>query len=369
MQHQKSRVHLLIRHGFTLIELLVVIAIIGVLIALLLPAVQQAREAARRSSCKNNMKMLALAGHNFHSSNGSFPAGHDTVDAGPLLYLMPHLDQAAVYTNWAFSDPSNTAAYFRTYYVPSNQNLPADTTSAATAVPTAPRTRFGCDVNLPILLCPSAPPADAYKAVQVDWSAQFNGKSNVGAQCKPNMGPSGYQFPRGQDNFAKFFGRTSYAAMGGFPLYSATYAEAAWTQPAGLPDDDLYAGIFDGNKMNGLRDCTDGSSNVIMFGEFSNATAKWSDYWGAGYVSWDGPYALAWTGNLAYTYYDPDHGQDGPYADPSLPGIYWRFGSRHTGSFNAAMVDGSVRGLATNIDHFVWLKLGGRRDGQVLSEF
>ena len=89
--------------GFTLVELLVVIAIIGVLIALLLPAIQAAREAARRTSCINKVKQIALALHNHHDTMKEFPAGLDTMqgrygnNTGTITYLLPFLEQLSAY--------------------------------------------------------------------------------------------------------------------------------------------------------------------------------------------------------------------------------------------------------------------------------
>ncbi len=109
------------RRGFTLVELLVVIAIIGILIALLLPAVQAAREAARRSQCTNNLKQLGLALHNYHSAYNSFPslgqgtdcrdwpggcqdpASYQTTNYGclsGLVVLLPFMEQQALYQQW-----------------------------------------------------------------------------------------------------------------------------------------------------------------------------------------------------------------------------------------------------------------------------
>lgn len=98
------------RHGFTLVELLVVIAIIGILVALLLPAVQAAREAARRMSCTNNMKQIALASHNYHDAFNSLPMGWIGLNAGtgrvPLsegdpgwgwaAHVLPFIEQVTV---------------------------------------------------------------------------------------------------------------------------------------------------------------------------------------------------------------------------------------------------------------------------------
>ena len=91
--------------GFTLIELLVVIAIIAILVALLLPAVQRAREAARRTQCKNNLHQVAIAFHNYHDTHGSFPysSTRGAVRHNWAAFLLPHIEQKNIYKKYDFN--------------------------------------------------------------------------------------------------------------------------------------------------------------------------------------------------------------------------------------------------------------------------
>jgi prepilin-type N-terminal cleavage/methylation domain-containing protein/prepilin-type processing-associated H-X9-DG protein len=106
------------RRAFTLIELLVVIAVMGVLTALLLPAVQAAREAARRAECANHLKQLALAAHNYHASHETFPPGLNQFEGSSspryrgtsvFTFLLPHFEQCNVLADWDYASPLNNA--------------------------------------------------------------------------------------------------------------------------------------------------------------------------------------------------------------------------------------------------------------------
>jgi prepilin-type N-terminal cleavage/methylation domain-containing protein/prepilin-type processing-associated H-X9-DG protein len=124
------------RTGFTLVELLVVIAIIGILVAFLLPAVQAAREASRRSQCQNNLKQIGIAVQNHHDARRAFPMGRNGMDQFAVswaFFLLPYLEETAVYNSWnshaKVFDPVNDAAMrtpIEAYACPSRRRAAAD---------------------------------------------------------------------------------------------------------------------------------------------------------------------------------------------------------------------------------------------------
>ena len=211
------------RPGFTLVELLVVIAIIGILVALLLPAVQAAREAGRRSSCQNNLKQLALAAHNFHdtfknrlppgAANDMAPFGTDTTGAqwgsSWKVYVLPFMEQTNIYTKWQF--------YTQSGYQNGNN---ADSIA---------------NVTIPAFRCPSSPVPDFH-------AAAGNGRQIM---------------------------HTSYTGIAGSVMPGATgvYGVPCCNGAGGLATDN---GIFSAGSKTGLGAITDGTSNTWMIGEQSD---------------------------------------------------------------------------------------------------
>ena len=301
--------------GFTLVELLVVIAVIGMLLALLLPAVQAAREAARRIQCANHLKQLGLGAHGFHDSHGEFPPGLDQFEApsspryrgtSVFTFLLPHLELGTLLADWDYEFPLNNAY--------------GGTTARAATV-------------LPLLLCASDQVAE-----------------------NPIV------------RSGRYYGMTSYGGNGGTRSFDPAVATCDGifhtTGPASEPKP--------GQLPVSLSMVTDGSSQTILFGERNHhdpnfetfAARSWSDSLnGLGrWAAIGGRKSIADVTMSAFVpinYQMPvdfDHrGEATPPVSSSRDFFIHEqrrmcaFGSSHPGGANFALADGSVRFLAESL--------------------
>lgn len=315
--------------GFTLVELLVVVAIIGVLVALLLPAVQAARESARRIQCSNHIKQLTLALLNFESTFKHLPAGqHQPTSAGylsPHALMANHFEQSGVYNMLDLNQgPFST------------QNF-----NAAKGQP-----KF--------LICPSDPFPG-----RKEFAGWTNYHSNSGTWA-PLTGWDGVFGPVQDAGGAK--------AIGPLKLRDIT---------DGLSNTAAFAEVVNGagniaRPPRSKFDCFDTSTSptsgtladaraAFASGDWQTATIPWSGDWRwRGYPWTEGTVWRNWYNHLA-----------GPNQICWVPNSdFWRIvspaSSYHPGGVTVAMVDGSVRFVNENVDADVWVAAGTRGSGESL---
>ncbi len=336
-----------VRRGFTLIELLVVIAIIAVLIGLLLPAVQAAREAARRAQCINNVKQLSLALHNYHSAIGSFPMTSTTAYSAP-----------GVETNWG---------------------------------------TWGAHA----LLLPYLEQKPVYDAINFNWNSWYGGgfaQNSTVALLRLNSFVCPSDGMTGQLNTNNYFG--SIGTSGGF--YTITGSTGIFA----LKETYSIANVTDGTSNTIAY-----SEALVSTTPFMPTKTKWRDgpsdkgSFGAAYRLLDsttnlpalmqdwqlcndwfktkvnmGYRGYRWTaggpGESLFQTLVPPNSNDYPWGScrldcgancGTLHSGYYSANSNHPGGVNVGMADGSVRFVKATINMRSWWALGTKAGGEVLS--
>jgi len=295
------------RNAFTLVELLVVIAIIGVLVALLLPAVQAAREAARRTQCSNNLKQIGIGLHNYHDTLNVFPPGAIwgvTPNKGSVLvHLLPFIEQQNLYEKFDFSTD------------PYSQTLPDGTLIAAQIVKP--------------YVCPSD-----------QNTGLLNGRAVH--NYTGSVGPS------------KLIDNSACSCPTGV-TWGNTYGLSPYDDPKN------YGGPFTRRAVaTRMSDVTDGLSNTIFFGEVRRGC---SAHVNTGWVSSNNANGLTST----IIPINSDTCQTGA-SDKCKQPCNWNmelgFRSQHPAGCQFLFGDGAVRFLPETIDHWNYQYLGGKAEGQ-----
>ena len=349
------------QNAFTLVELLVVIAIIGILIALLLPAVQAAREAARRSQCSNNLKQIGLAIHNFHDVNKVFPIGQPDDDNDNYAwgaYILPFIEQKQMYDTLV----SGGAALV---YIPGGDNRLVH--GAIREIPgVSPALPTGHPVQN----------TDSY-----NWWCQVknnhgnpNNQRGVAAKtilpayiCPSDVLPK-------QDNDG--YGKSNYCCCLGsdepWSNYFIANGATSWSRPSGATEQNGMFRLAQTNNFHyvmSFADLKDGSSNVIAVGgvsETANVTRTMIDrvfpLWAGGNNNWQGQWRISSWARLVGPFAYLNNKEVNNIVNNLSPSDY-SFGSKHPGGANFLFGDGSVKFISETINTTLYARLGDIRDG------
>ena len=331
------------KSGFTLVELLVVIAIIGILIAMLLPAVQAAREAARRMQCSNQLKQLAVAFHNHASAHGHYPTGGwrwtwigdpdrgfgKDQPGGWTYTILPYIEQESLHERGAgLSYPTGLSSNSKITELTSLMHVPLVT-----------------------FHCPSRRAAKLYPP-----------SSDFGTASSSEKKPVNYTRPNPFQ-----VAKSDYAANAGDPAYIDTEPAPTSTNAAAInsfswPSDDHMTGVVFQRSTITPAEITDGTSCTYAVGEKFMSPDNYNDPEATGFVD---------TGDNESIYlgYNRDYSRSTnwiPMQDTYGVLMPFAFGSPHPSGCNMAFCDGSVRTISYEIDEDTHRFLGCRADGIAL---
>jgi prepilin-type N-terminal cleavage/methylation domain-containing protein/prepilin-type processing-associated H-X9-DG protein len=335
------------RRGFTLIELLVVIAIIGILIALLLPAVQAAREAARRAQCTNNLKQIGLALHNYEGAAGSLPwgagyrYGRIFADSSAHVLMLPYLEGSNIFNSVNFdANPAVTTFVFW------NVDYPPNKTVQVTVVNT--------------FLCPS----DSSRITHPYGHANYAG----------NSGAAGASYSVHNDGVFNHAG-----VVGSTPGRVTKFRDATDGLGNTVAFSEIIKGI--GKNNNDVFDAGRPTSTVVRIAAaYSNPYNPQQDYNNCkaatpSPTNMAGGFALGATwywgrsGQTLYTHTMTPNSWSCAYNNGNTDSITDAITamSYHPGTVNALMLDGSVRPVKSTVSPQTWWALGTKAGREVLS--
>ncbi len=347
MRHERNSIFITSSRGFTLVELLVVIAVIGVLIGLLLPAVQQAREAARRTQCSNNLKQIGLALHNYLDSNRSFP---------PSLCIRPGTTFSTNNGSWSIHGRLLPYLEQGNAYERVRLDIAWDA-QLATGVPT---------MRVPVYLCPS----EVHDQVRVDSSGNpyvypqtygFNLGTWLVYEPASGRGGDGAFFVNSRTRPASFLdGLSNTLAAAEVKAFTSYFRNTNDPGPTVPSSPAAIAGFASGAQFK-LGPSTNDNTGHTEWADgrvhHSGITTVFAPNTFIPYVHTDG------------RTYDVDYNsqQEGRSAtQPTYAAITAR--SYHAGIVNVLLMDGAVRAVGETVELRVWRALGTRQGGEVLGD-